>query len=283
MKKNLISVALLINGYITLNAQTVSVGDERSHNDQFYVGREVSITFSGQSMILTPTDGYGEARTYDIGTNKPLVLSPNKVEVIQLRHPNSIDYSENDGITSYVCTSSLNFSGIDGDLKAYIAVSSDETSITLAPKEEIKARDAFVVRGEVGYYCIPVTMSDVDYGTGIENILKGALVPQDAKTVTSSDKNVYALGEYGTFAKITATPGNPITIPVKKAYLVTSNNSLGKTLSLDFSEDIITSIDKVSQSQKEEGTVQVFNILGQTVSKDYRGIVIKNRKKYIHK
>lgn len=283
MKKTFLLVAALIFGCFMLNAQTISIGEVTSHHDQFYVGQEVSVSFSTNSMTLTPTDGYGEIRTYDVSTETQLEINPNKVEVIQLRHPNSIYYGEDEGITSYVCTSSLNFSDLDPIIKAYIAVSNDDTSITLAKTTGIKAGEAFVARGDAGYYCIPVTESNVDYGIGMINKFRGTTNPQEVKIVTSSETNIYALGAYGTFANVVAAPGTSITIPVKKAYLVADNVSSAKSLNLHFSEDEATIINSVDLSPNEVNSISLMNIMGQPVNKDYRGIIIKNGTKYIHR
>ncbi|MBP3757003.1 MAG: hypothetical protein J6I61_06955 [Prevotella sp.] len=80
----------------------------------------------------------------------------------------------------------------------------------------------------------------------------------------------------GAFSKATS---DDVTIDAFRAYIITSTSS-ARSLDLDFG-DGTTSIEKVKKTENNYDSI--YNLSGQSVSPNYKGIVIKNGKKMIQK
>ena len=102
------------------------------------------------------------------------------------------------------------------------------------------------------------------------NIFKAA-----TSDVTAGD-NTYALvkGKQG-FAKVKAG----VIIPAGKAYLETT---AGSKLAINFGGET-TGISKVATELTAPENSAMYNLAGQRVSNSYKGIVIRNGKKFINK
>ncbi len=288
MKKILFSLfALLLLGSMGMvKAQSVTgqLGSaSTTHNDQFFTGKAVTVDLStGGTVRLTATEGCGGEKQYDVsGSALTLSLSNAAVEPVQVICPDESKPAYNVG--SHVAASNLDFTGIEQNMKAYVAtkVDADKGTVTLAEAAAIKSGDAFVMRAEEkGWYCIPQGGSAA-YEI---NEFKGNATEA---TALDAGKTYYALHKSGVFAKVNTA--SVTSIPAGRTYLEIAGSAQSGSLELVFGDDDATAIDNVNaddndnvlrQGSGEQSSEPVpVNISGQRVNSSYKGIVIVNGKK----
>ena len=163
----------------------------------------------------------------------------------------------------------LDFSGVEG-LTAYTATVSDNT-VTLNPVNDVPANTGVVLKGDANTYSIPViASSETEQGD-----LKGSATESKAY---DEDYNYYILklnaDEEAQFTKMTSG-----TIAAGKAYLQLDKSQNSK-LRVVFADDA-TAIKSIATDAAENAAI--YNLSGQRVNAAYKGIVIKNGKKYLNK
>ena len=82
----------------------------------------------------------------------------------------------------------------------------------------------------------------------------------------------------GTFSKATA---DAVTIDAFRAYITVSGTASARGLTAVFSDDDATGIETVKQAQTENDVM--YNLAGQRVNSNHKGLVIKNGRKYFVK
>lgn len=166
------------------------------------------------------------------------------------------------GTASYVAPCNLDFEG--SDLKAYVATAVSETTITLVEVTKVAAGEAIVVKGES---CNVNVIAEAD--APATNLFKAG-----AYTVEAGD-NIFALSKNdGKFHKV----AEGVTIPEGKAYIALPATE-SKAISLNFDGDV-TGI-KTTTAAKQN--TNAYNLFGQKVSANAKGIVIINGKKINNK
>ena len=289
MKKTLLSLLALMlmgsTGAVKAQSVTGQLGSaSTTHNDQFFTGKAVTVDLStGGTVKLTATSGYGGVTEYDVsGSALTLSLSDAAVEPVQLICPDESKPAYNVG--SHVAASDLNFTGIEQNMKAYVAtkVDADKGTATLAEAAAIKSGDAFVMRAEEkGWYCIPQGGSAA-YEV---NEFKGNATEA---TALDAGKTYYALHKSGVFAKVNAA--SVTSIPAGRTYLEIAGSAGSQSLAPLFDGEA-TGIETVHSSTPSNspqggelpllgrGLGRGFNLSGQRVGKGYKGIVIVGGRK----
>ena len=115
-----------------------------------------------------------------------------------------------------------------------------------------------------------------------ENLLMGS---DEAKTFDEEGCKYYILGKSGEdfgFYWQKGTGGNSVNNAAHKAFLRVSTSSSAKFLSFTFGEET-TGINGIIASDAEQNGTVLYNLAGQRVAKGYKGLVIKNGKKYLVK
>lgn len=179
------------------------------------------------------------------------------------------------GYATLCADKALDFDFTGLDVKAYKAAMVDNNVVTFTPVTKVPAGAGVLLKAEQGEYEVPV-IATASALTG--NLLVG--VSEDGKTVDGSDPkfSYYVLrkqNEKTGFYKIVADGYN-----LKKgtAYLkVEVAGSNAKTfIGLDGTE---TAVEAVAAQEQFAG--ELYNLQGQRVGNDYKGIVIVNGKKVI--
>ena len=174
----------------------------------------------------------------------------------------------------------LDFSEVTG-LEAYTATVSDNT-VKLTKVDDVPANTGVVLKAteiisesETKDYNIPViASSETDKGS-----LIGSTTATDAGAAPTG-KAYYILTKSGSEVKFTPASG---TIAANKAYLEYGwTGPLVKALSVVFADGEATGITAPEVAEKAEDGV-LYNLNGQQVTADFKGIVIKNGKKYFNK
>lgn len=274
MKKGIMTMMLLGAMSLQMQAQIMTVitktGDEDNRENMFYFGEEATITFSSGKMTIEPASGNGTKKTFTVGTsNTEMTFSQEQVEPVQLRVPEGQSY----GVSTYVATNPLDISKTKDatDLTGYVLTSGTKTYVTAAKQMQIAAGDAFILRGEPGWYYLPVTEEAIpEY----KNILQGSL---DTEYTVKEDDRIYALSNYGEFWRVETG----VSIPYKKAYYVAESGTQGalQSLSIVFEEDYEETMANGVMTVESNEASPAYNIAGQRVKNGAKGIVISSGKK----
>lgn len=147
-----------------------------------------------------------------------------------------------------------------------------------------------VIPGDQGYllstakengFCL--TPSDGEaVAAPAENLLMGS---DETHTFDDAGYMYYILGKSGEdfgFYWQKGTSGTKVNNAAHKAFLRVSDPSGAKFLSFTFGEET-TGINGITASDAEQNGTALYNLAGQRVAKGYKGLVIKNGKKYLVK
>lgn len=133
---------------------------------------------------------------------------------------------------------------------------------------------------ENGFCLTPSENAPVEVST--ENLLMGS---DEAMTFNDANYTYYILGKSGEdfgFYWQKGTNGNSVNNAAHKAFLRVPTSSGAKFLSFTFGEET-TGINGITASDAEQNGTALYNLAGQRVAKGYKGLVIKNGKKYLVK
>lgn len=116
----------------------------------------------------------------------------------------------------------------------------------------------------------------------VANLLMGS---DEAKIFDDASYKYYILGKSGEdfgFYWQKGTSGTKVNNAAHKAFLRVPASSGAKFLSFTFGEET-TGINGITASDAEQSGTALYNLAGQRVAKGYKGLVIKNGKKYLVK
>lgn len=133
---------------------------------------------------------------------------------------------------------------------------------------------------ENGFYLTPSDGEAV--AAPAENLLMGS---DEAHTFNKAGYKYYILGKSGDdcgFYWQKGTGGNCVNNAAHKAFLRVLASSSAKFLSFTFGEET-TGLNGITASDAEQNGTALYNLAGQRVAKGYKGLVIKNGKKYLVK
>lgn len=156
-----------------------------------------------------------------------------------------------------------------------------EVSHTYAAGETIPAGTAVILKGEPNDYSFAFSNETGDVDS--ENILKGT----DSDTLLEADANSYfyklSLNEAEELSSIGFywgyTDGAAFTNKAHKAYLKVPKSAEAKFYRFDGETTAIETI----QAAQPGANAPMYNVAGQRVSKNYKGVVIQNGRKYVVK
>ena len=173
------------------------------------------------------------------------------------------------GWASFSSEKNVDFTQVD-ELTPY-AVTSFEDVAELEPiTTAIPANNGVFVKGEAGTYEIP-TVAEADELSGTN--LLGATSNQE---VVGDESTIYALGlKDGKAGLMLVTAGT--TIAANKAYLEKAGG--GAKNFVPFADGETTAIETLDNVQSANSAA--YNLQGQRVGNDYKGIVVKNGKKLV--
>ncbi len=182
------------------------------------------------------------------------------------------------GLATYASNYNLDFSGVTG-IKAYKASISDKT-ITFTKMDEVPAGEGMLIRA----------MSDLDAektfyvphkasASPIENAMKRG---EGTAVAYHPSDYIYNYVLSGGSNGVGFYQANGETVPTNRAYLQ-STAALAKGFVINYDDEEGEETDGIKAvSTKVENGVR-YNLAGQKVGADYKGIVIVNGKKYLRK
>ena len=199
------------------------------------------------------------------------------------------------GLSSFSSTSGLNFSNATpSGLKAYRGKEvNNGGEVVLSSVDEAPAGTGLILKGNAGTtYTIPIKNSATNVG---DNLLVATLSQTDVPATTTlkisnTDTNFKNYMWAYTTAKglgFYHVGTSDATSAAGKAYLSTStaltDQSNLSSRSFIFDDEETTGINTVYDSEKTQDSFNAYNLSGQRVDNSYKGVIIKNGKKYIVK
>lgn len=176
--------------------------------------------------------------------------------------------------TTYVTSKKLNFVGVTG-LKAYVATKAAASGVTMTELEAaVPENTPLLLIGTANtQYEVPIAASATAPATN-------KLVAGDGSTDMSGVSGYnYILYSDGLFYQVTSGK-----IATYKAYLHLDSAPSAHALDIIFDESgEATGITEVANGQQTKCNGQYFNLAGQRVNTNLKGIVIVNGKKYFNK
>lgn len=253
---------------VTFTFTTSDNGALKNGSTSLTSGTPLSVSGSSASFSTTSTSGT-KGKVFIKGIS---VSYKATTTTYYTSHPAIISVSLSAaGYATYCAPYALDFTGLD--VKAYKAtVAGDKVSFSEVTK--VPAGAGVLLKADVGSYAVPVTAS-ASALTG--NAMVG--VTESNKTLDTTDGDSYYVlrnknGNVG-FYKVTAETYN---LKVGTAYLHVAGSSAKSFFGFDGTE---TGVEYVATESQPAGPT--YNLQGQRVGNDYRGIVIVNGKKVINK
>lgn len=198
-------------------------------------------------------------------------LQSEDFDYVVIRRVNNVSAEINteSNLTTFCSTSTVT---VPEDVMVYIATSADNNTVQL---ERVDTKVIPAGTGVILYSAEAGTKALTVGGTADAFLYTSNIFKAATSDVTAGD-NTYALvkGRQG-FAKVKAG----VTIPAGKAYL---EITAGSKLAINFGGET-TGISKVATEQTAPENTAMYNLAGQRVSNSYKGIVIRNGKKFINK
>ena len=195
------------------------------------------------------------------------------------------------GYATYANNKTLDVPTLPDGLTAYAASAGDDGhSVKLTERTGIRQSGAYVVMGTPG------TNYELNHsGTALTSAFNGGNMKRAATysntnipAVSDDGKYNYILAAEGGVAKFFEPDGNS-KLHSTKAFLQVSSKLTpaagSKGVEFVFVEDNeTTAIDSIENGElRIENSDYIYNLSGQRVSKDYKGIVVVNGKKYLNK
>ena len=185
------------------------------------------------------------------------------------------------GYSTYASIWPLDLSSLPDGLTAwYVSATSGDKATLAQATQAVPAKEGLLLKGTAGAtYSIPVTSP----GTSLSgNLLKGVTGETTVTTGNYIFGYITRSGDTPTDVGFYAVAEGGYSLGANKAYLQ-GNGSQAKSrmLSFDFGDDAAGI--SATPADKAETDGRLYNLSGQLVTADYKGIVIKNGKKYLNK
>ena len=182
------------------------------------------------------------------------------------------------GYTTLASTEKLDLDHLPDDLEAYYITGASGDYVTLTPATgKVPAGEGLIMKGTAGStYTIPVTDESTTALSG------NKLVGCTEETSVAKNASKYVLVNNEGTAEFQNLEENAATIPAGKAYLDLSGAAAKARLAIVLDGEA-NDIDEVEIAEEGDDDAPAVNVAGQTVGKDYKGIVIKAGKKYLQR
>lgn len=180
---------------------------------------------------------------------------------------------------SFSSSNALDFGKVEG-LTAYIATDNNGKELEYNTVNKVPASTGLLLNADEGIYDVPVIASAPAL---VGNLLKEAVSEKVISAGDAKTGKFYAFGRIGTEVGFIKMADTGYTVHAGKAYLKLTD-ALSKGLDfigLPGAEERET--DGINKVNTLVETGVRYNLAGQRVSNDYKGIVVVNGKKYLRK
>lgn len=239
---------------------------------------DINLTTAYQTFTRTVTCSGDNARRLllNVGTYGGTIYIKS-VNIVALDVPEETVTISPSGYSTYAAYYPVDYSKING-LKAYkVTLKGDKTGIEMKEvKAVVPAGVAVLLKGTANTPYALLKYEGWSWGE------PSGLKMSDGNATSTDAATLYALAtKDGVTAFYPVKKDSPI--PAKRCYLEvngTSQNAAFYSLGTNFGET--TGISSV-ENKVEKADAPVYNLAGQLVGKDYKGLVIKNGKKFVIK
>ncbi len=184
-----------------------------------------------------------------------------------------------DGWASFCSDKALSFANCEG-LTVYVVTNVENGMAQLAEVTEIPAYTGVLLQGAEGTYTADIV---ADAEAPEQNLLRASIygteVSEYSYDAPYGTTYVFGKDSEGTIGFVKGSEG--YTIGAGKAYLVYDEGEAAPAREFIAIFDNTATAITATQAQRHEGTV--FNLRGQQVNAAYRGIVVRNGRKYVNK
>lgn len=212
------------------------------------------------------------AEGYETATEDGLTFAANTTKDYSLNRAGVAVNITSAGWASFSSARNLDFSAVSG-LKAYAATSATADGVTLTEVTNVPKNTGLLVSGNEGQYIVPLASASSD--------ATSLLQATTAKT-SLNEGDGYVFGTLNGRIGFVAVGSKGYTVDAGKAWLPASVIPAGAKSFLVISNDETTGINGVKTGLDSNDT-NVYNIAGQRVNSTYKGLVIKDGKKFINK
>lgn len=200
-----------------------------------------------------------------------------KVEIVSM--PVTISYAEK---ATFSCNRALDFTGTG--INAYMITGANDGALTLSSAmTKVPANTGLYLEGAEDTYNVPVvTTSDASGVSTLDNMLVPGANAAVAAISGANTNFILTNKTTSGSAPLKFYKANNNTVPVGKAYLRIPTNLAGARDSFWFGDET-TGIANVDVNAEFNANAPMYNLAGQRVSKNYKGVVIQNGKKMLMK
>lgn len=211
---------------------------------------------------------------YDDATDNNITFADNVDKDFKLESKPTVSVTVTSAEWATITTPATYAVSFDENTEVYIATAEEGNSIKLTKIDDAPAMTPVVIHATAGAY----TMTQK--ATATSNVEANILKSAKGNEVGDGNGNYYVLGMQN--AGVGFGPlADGITLAKGKAYLIPTSPSGFLTFVIG-DEDETTTINAVDAAGMDDDT-PVYNLAGQKVGKDYKGVVIVNGKKVIRK
>ncbi len=213
---------------------------------------------------------------YNNGTQTNISFDNNVANDFVLTYDENVSVTVTSAEWATITTPATYAVSFDEDTEVYIATAEEGNSIKLTKIDDAPAMTPIVIHATAGSYTMTKIPNENVTSDVSENILESA----KGNEVGDGNGNYYVLGMQN--AGVGFGPlANGVTLAKGKAYLVPTSPSGFLTFVIG-DEDETTTINAVDAAGMDDDT-PVYNLAGQKVGKDYKGVVIVNGRKVVRK
>lgn len=263
------------NGKAIENA-TVSLVSTDGKNVQYSAITDMNGAYSiNVVQIAREYNATVSAYGYDDATDDNITFADNVAKNFELMSKPTVSVTVTSAEWATITTPATYAVSFDENTEVYIATAEEGNSIKLTKIDDAPAMTPIVIHASAGAY----TMTQKETATSdvSANILESA----KGNEVGDGNGNYYVLGMNSSNVVGFGPLANGVTLAKGKAYIVPTSGSGFLTFVIG-DEDETTTINAVDAAGMDDDT-PVYNLAGQKVGKDYKGVVIVNGKKVIRK
>ena len=222
-------------------------------------------------------DATATAYGYDDATDADISFAADVNNNFVLTRKDNVSVTVTSAEWATITTPATYAVSFDDNTEVYIATANNDKSITLEKISDAPAMTPIVIHASAGAY----TMTQK--ATAASDVTANILESAKGNEVGDGNGNYYVLGMTSTgvgFGKL----ASGVTLAKGKAYIpgTTLANASDFLTFVIGDEDETTTINAVDAAGMDDDT-PVYNIAGQKVGKDYKGVVIVNGRKVVRK
>ena len=262
----------VFDGKLFLNREITLEGNTEFENDLMVTGWNIKKTANG---VVETIDVDGDTYTFEVPSCQSL-----SINAIMHEDPRAKITIDEHGAVSFSSSKALDFT--DQPVEAYIVTAKNGNSFTKKQVYKVPAETGIIVEGPQGKYKIPVA----DASASLDNVSDNLLLSTATAAVTvQNDGKVY----YGLFySNDRETVGFQKKeageiIDKGKSYLCLTEQMANGVSEIFFDEiisGVTTTIQGVNNNTRTDG--KAYNLNGQRVDKNYKGVIIVNGKKVVN-